>query len=162
MRNLLNNSRGDTIIEVMIAMAVASAVLGSSYTITNRSLANSQQAQEHSAALKLAQSQIEQIRAFAQTRPSSHPMFDAFAHCIAYSGVQKGQVVDLTQVSVSSPANDDSSKYIAECKDIGDVNFRTAFTYDNTRSTFTVYVSWDGITGQQDQVSAVYKAYPGV
>lgn len=56
--------RGDTIVEVLIAIAIVGLVLASAYATSNRSTLNIQDAQERSEALKLAQSQIELMRTY--------------------------------------------------------------------------------------------------
>jgi Tfp pilus assembly protein PilV len=59
------NQIGDTIIEVMIAILVLSLTIGGAYGIANRSLKSARQAQEHGEALKLAESQLENVKAQA-------------------------------------------------------------------------------------------------
>lgn len=53
---------GDTIVEVLLAMAVVGLVLGSSFGIANRSVRIGQSAKERTVALKIAESQIEILR----------------------------------------------------------------------------------------------------
>jgi Tfp pilus assembly protein PilV len=57
------NNRGDTIVEVMISLAVLGMVIGVSYGTATRSLRGMRMAQERSEALKLAESKVESIRA---------------------------------------------------------------------------------------------------
>jgi prepilin-type N-terminal cleavage/methylation domain-containing protein len=61
------NQRGDTIIEVLIVLAVLGLAIGISYATANRSLLNARQAQENSHATEIAQSQVEQIVAIGCT-----------------------------------------------------------------------------------------------
>ena len=56
--------RGDTIVEVMLALTVIGMALGVSYGIANRSLATGQLAQERTEALKLAESQLEILKSY--------------------------------------------------------------------------------------------------
>lgn len=159
MKRLRSNSRGDTIVEVLISMAIAAAVLGSAYTITNRTLANSRQAQEHSEAAKLVQAQLEQLRTLAlKSTIGAAPFQSGTAYCVDNKPASPtpGQLKQF----VASPPPSAPANYPAECKDIGSVAYRTGFVYDSTQSTFRVYVNWDGATGGQDQVSMSYKVYP--
>ena len=55
-------ARGDTIVEVLLAMVVISLVLGASYGIANRSLAIGRAAHEQTEALKIAETQIELLK----------------------------------------------------------------------------------------------------
>lgn len=61
------DSRGDTIVEVLIAISIVSMVLGGAYGTTRRSLVDTHDAQERSTGVKLIESQIEQLRTLAQT-----------------------------------------------------------------------------------------------
>ncbi len=58
---LRRNQRGDTIIEVMIVLAVLGLAIGIAYSTANRSLLNARQAQENSQATAAAQAQVEQL-----------------------------------------------------------------------------------------------------
>lgn len=55
--------RGDTIVEVLIASAVAGLVLVGAYTSVSRNTLANQDTQEHSQAQKIVESQIEFLRA---------------------------------------------------------------------------------------------------
>lgn len=56
---------GDTIVEVLISIAVISLILGGAYVTTNKSLRGSRAAQERSDALKLVESQVESLKSIA-------------------------------------------------------------------------------------------------
>jgi prepilin-type N-terminal cleavage/methylation domain-containing protein len=79
--------RGDTLVEVLIAIAVVSMILGGAYVTTNRSLYATRSAQERGNALKLAESQLEQLKGLVASDPSS--IFGGSApnpFCISASG----------------------------------------------------------------------------
>jgi type II secretory pathway pseudopilin PulG len=61
-RKSVRGENGDTIVEVLIAIAVASLVLVAAYQTTNRNTLSTQDAQERGQALKLVESQIELLR----------------------------------------------------------------------------------------------------
>lgn len=61
MRKLDN--RGDTIVEVLLSTAVIVAILGASYALSNRSLQTGRAAQERAEALKVAETQVERLKA---------------------------------------------------------------------------------------------------
>ncbi len=65
-----NNTRGDTIIEVLIAMAILALILTGGYVTTNKSLQQIQGAQEKNQALGIAQYQLETLRALASNNTS--------------------------------------------------------------------------------------------
>lgn len=56
------SERGDTIVEVMIVLAILSFAIIIAYSSANRSLADARQSEQNSYAAELAQSQVEQIR----------------------------------------------------------------------------------------------------
>lgn len=63
LRNLkLTNHKGDTIVEVMVVLAILGLALGVAYATANNSLLDVRQAEEHATATELAQSQIEELR----------------------------------------------------------------------------------------------------
>lgn len=75
------NAAGDTIIEVLIVLAILGLSLAVSYATANRGLQQSRNAQEHSAALGLLDSQVELVRtAFANHAEASLP---AAPFCLA-------------------------------------------------------------------------------
>lgn len=66
-----HRERGDTIVEVLIAISVVSLILGGAYVTTNRSLIATRAAEERGNALKLAESQLEQLKGLAKSDPNS-------------------------------------------------------------------------------------------
>jgi len=59
LRTLVGRQEGDTIVEVLISLAVVSLVLIGAYASTNHNVRNIQDTQEHSQALQLVQTQVE-------------------------------------------------------------------------------------------------------
>lgn len=62
-------NRGDTIVEVLISIAVVSLILGGAFVTSNRSLQGTRDAEERSNALKMAETQVEQIKYLAANDP---------------------------------------------------------------------------------------------
>ena len=137
---LLRKQHGDTIVEVLIAIAVSSAVLGTAYGITNRTVKNQQQINEHSQALKIAEQQLEQLRGMAAVG-NSGPFSATSPFCIVLVG---------STPTVKTPDSDGS------CKTAGVYNVAVIRTGGNL---FTAAVTWDGIHGGIDKVSLDYKVY---
>ncbi|HEY4161084.1 MAG TPA: hypothetical protein VGM08_03420 [Candidatus Saccharimonadales bacterium] len=84
-RKLLRSERGDTIVEVLIAIAVASLILVTAYVTTHHSLTTIEDTQEHSEALQLAQSQVEALRSTQKT-PASGGCFNSDGTTASSSG----------------------------------------------------------------------------
>ncbi len=61
--SLKRNQVGDTIIEVMLAVGIVGLAIAGGYGIATRSLKQARQAQERGEALKLAEGQIEGVKA---------------------------------------------------------------------------------------------------
>ena len=76
------NQRGDTIVEVLFAVVVIGIVLTGAYAVVTHSITDEQDAQEHSYALGLVQSQIEQIRAYIISNPSGSLPFNNETGCM--------------------------------------------------------------------------------
>lgn len=69
----MKKQRGDTIIEVMLSLAIVGMSLGIAYAITNRSLATGRAAQERIEAVKLAESQLEGLKSvYSSTTKSTY------------------------------------------------------------------------------------------
>src|SRR5690606_3729104 len=56
--------RGDTIVEVMVVLAILGLALSISYATANRSLIQTRQAQENAEATEIARGQVEALRTF--------------------------------------------------------------------------------------------------
>lgn len=66
--------RGDTIVEVLIAIVIVSMVLVAAYVTTTHSVNGMQDTQEHSEALQLAQAQLEYLHN-SSTQPTNNHCF---------------------------------------------------------------------------------------
>lgn len=78
----LHNKRGDTIVEVLIALAVLGSVLVGGYSIATRSINSVRASQERGEALKVAEGQIEQLRSYlggvSDLKPNNGKFDDVF------------------------------------------------------------------------------------
>ncbi len=82
MKRVLRNNNGDTIVEVLIAIAVISLILGGAFVSTRRSSAAVRTAQEQGEALKIAEKQVELLKvAFATGIPDLTAVIPPF--CMA-------------------------------------------------------------------------------
>lgn len=60
----ISQQTGDTIVEVLVAMAIIGATLGVAFNIASRSQASIRGAEERSQALKLAEQQVERLKQY--------------------------------------------------------------------------------------------------
>ena len=127
------NQRGDTIVEVLIAIGIESLVLVTAYATTNRNVAIMQNTREQTQAQKLVEKQIELLRAYP-----------------AFSG---------TCFSGSSPANGNDCKLKNNGSAAG--TGYTGAVYDmnisKTSDTYTISAKWDKIGGSTGNVTMYYQ-----
>lgn len=134
------NYSGDTIVEVMVALLVLGLSLAGAYSIASKSLKASRQAQEHGEALKLAESQLEILKAQAAGSTPSTIFTVASPFCIA------GNV----PVAATSP----------QCKFTNLYNVSVARTdlADSNRYQFDVSVIWPSAgQSEDDRVDLRYR-----
>lgn len=155
---------GDTIVEVIVVLAVLGLAVGISYATANRSLLATRQAAENSQATFLAQGQLETLKAYsAITSDPAHDIYQATSFCIDATGT----VVANPAITADLPTalTSDHTKYAAECT----VNtpYHIAIGYvpldssGNAIDTFTARVTWDDVLGAgQDTVTLVYRLHP--
>lgn len=139
------NSRGDTIVEVLIVLAVLSLAFAISYATANRGLSQSRNAEEHSQALGVMNSQVELVRTAVSKRVQA-VVSPTGAFCIAGSDVTNpANIVPLTD-----PNN--LSTYPAGCKQ-NDLYYQSVQKSDGN---YVFTTTWDGVGSlgvQKEQVT---------
>lgn len=148
--------RGDTIVEVLIAIAVVSLILGGAYVTTNKSLLATRAAEERGNALKLAESQVEQLKGLAKLDPNS--IFGAgtpMPFCIRTDASSPSGIG--TPISAN---NNDCKVNVAGAHDGIEPIFRLSITRGSDGNTFTVTNTWSSVNGDvDDQVRLIYRVY---
>lgn len=131
------NQLGDTIVEVLIAITVASFVLGGAFVSSNRSAQSVQKSQERVEALKVVESQIETLRAASSTNLPVNIFTNASPFCIDSAGA----------LGASVPC------------DFGpDGRYKVTVTRDADNMTFRVEAKWDSIGGKNvETIQVVYR-----
>lgn len=149
---------GDTIVEVLIVIIVLGTVVAAGYGIATRSLQSTQLAQEKTYALKLAEGQLESLKAAAEQNPAILANTNGF--CL--NGTTS------TDINGGSPTSTMASEIYAnypnECKK--DPNNQNCASYcyhygikrvgDNS---FTATVRWDGPAASKQQIELSYRVY---
>jgi type II secretory pathway pseudopilin PulG len=137
-----DGQRGDTIVEVIIAVAIVSAILAGAFVVTNQSARAVRDSEEHAQALQLLQGQVELLRS-AAARPGTLPASLSTPFCLANGRAYQPAASDthctlnsLYQVSISSP-----------------VSAPTA----GTTTTFNLVAAWPALGGGTDDVYLSYK-----
>lgn len=162
------NSIGDTLIEVLIATAIVSSILGGAYVTSNRSLRTTRQAEERVEALKYAESQVEKLRVASAASTSACDSKDIFCStppastnfCLDAAGVR----TDFMNGPPPSKDTDNFSTtiYPSGCKSTTDsVDYyiwieRAAGT--PPASNFTVHTRWPSYGSTvNDEVTLQYR-----
>lgn len=139
------NKKGDTIVEVMLAMTVLAMVIGGAYSIANRGMIASQQAQQRITATKIAEAQLERLK-YISTIPTSddpaviNPTLPTVANqCIDANNLTKpnGSIVDNPDCWQDEIFN---------------------FYFEQVSPTFKLVVKWDSFhSSTQDNVVMYYR-----
>ncbi len=154
--------RGDTIVEVLFAIAILSLVITGAYNFATRNLLAGRQAQERTEATQLAQSQIESLAA-AATQSSSPIFSESKIFCFENGTVHESDAMGGTVPVLSG---DDFGNYDASCKVNADGTpggFYNLAIKNETNGEFSVYVRWYRIGGRsdtsRDEVGMVYRVH---
>ncbi len=142
------DSRGDTIVEVMIVLAVLSLAISISYATADRSLLNARQAQENSIATELAQGQVEELQALGcasgdpacDSTDPANPSYQLFHQAGPFC-------LDASYPPPKPPCFIDSLYHVQITYLGGAVG---------QPSTFEVLVTWDDVLEGKDTVTQDY------
>jgi type II secretory pathway pseudopilin PulG len=129
---------GDTIVEVLFALIVIGIVLTGGFSVVTHSILDEQDAQEHSYALGLVQSQIEQLRAYVLYNPTA-PLLST-AGCMASS-------VPATGSACIEPLNTTE-------------HYQVSIELNKTDNVYNVSATWPSlVTGNssQDEITIPYR-----
>jgi Tfp pilus assembly protein PilV len=137
---------GDTIVEVLIAIAIVSSVLVGGFVVTQASSRAVRTGQEHSEMLQILQGQVERIRALAQAQGTdTGGIFAPGNFCIDASN----PAVPVRVAATSSKCNAINSLY------------NVSASYDSSTSVFTVVGTWDNLGGGTNKEQLTYRVYSG-
>lgn len=133
---------GDTIVEVMLVLAVLGLAISLSYATANKSLKATRAAQENAQATALLQSQVELLRYLAPngTANAATNIFQAGPYCI-----------DTTAYTIVTVP--------ASC--LFDNLYQVDITYSGAATdTFTLHAGWPDVSGQgTDAVTLSYRTH---
>jgi type II secretory pathway pseudopilin PulG len=142
---------GDTIVEVLIAIAVMSLVLGGAFVSTHRSLQTTRDTQERGEALKVAQTQLEELKSLVATNaPAVFGSSFASNFCVVTTP-------SLSIVDSTSPGNCafDSAGNAATVEPI----YHMSIKLDAPTNTFTLQAKWAKVGIGTDELQLIYRLY---
>jgi Tfp pilus assembly protein PilX len=158
-----SNQTGDTLVEVLIALVILSVVLVGGARVSNASLLGVRQSQEHTEALKLAESQLEAVEAAASNSDQTafNNMINQTNYFCVFSGAPiiatTPTPVPMTNVLPKAP-----NSYIGSCKQNSGITYEEAISTVNCSVfgyyIFTINVTWPSLQGSDyNQVTLHYK-----
>jgi prepilin-type N-terminal cleavage/methylation domain-containing protein len=144
MRSLWHlKSRGDTIIEVSLAIAIIGVALGLAYSVSNHNLINGISAVQRSSAVSIASSQIERIK---NAYLSNNPILETYK-------------VNTPFCILDNGTKEDVNKTGSLCHNFNGSNYIVNVTYSPTSYVFTASITWASTRGSnsQDVTQLFYK-----
>jgi prepilin-type N-terminal cleavage/methylation domain-containing protein len=163
--------RGDTIIEVMIVLAILGLAISISYATANRSLLNTRQAQEEAEAAEYVQSQIEGINALASNVVinNGNPLSSETGSFCITNPDPASPVIQQNSVTPCSFGSLNYNVVIVSCDSdpndplcISTAAVTLATGSINTQ-TYVVQARWPDVFGEgYDTVTQVYRDHPPV
>lgn len=151
---------GDTIIEVLLCIAVVSTVLGGAYVTVRRGLDNSRQAQERSEGLKHVETQLEQLRIAVETNPSVVFAGTTATNDFCLDSSNTPIIARSAPPPQAPPLDSDNfDAYVPACKFAGAGD---GYNMSITRSgnDFIARTRWNREGGGRDEVQIRYRLLP--
>lgn len=160
--------KGDTIVEVLVVLAVLGLALSVAYATANRSLLNARQAQENAEATELVQQQIEEVRFWAPSGTTdsalggiyllSTNVFSQSDFCVTALSGSNPFTPYTTPADCNFPAGGMYNVQVHNC----DKSLSTYCTgISNTSDTFVIRAQWPDVIGQgTDSVTQAYRVHP--
>lgn len=156
-QSLVQNNRGDTIVEVLVAIAIIGAVLGSAYVATNNNTRTNRQSQERLQATKIAESQLERLKAMSGNAASQDAIFQPGTFCLTTSNVRVSSSNAACQVNSAGVATGSQPYYNITITPGASISGTGPVSYPGTQ--FRIDVTWDTIGGGDSIVTYEYGVY---
>jgi hypothetical protein len=153
-KKIIKNKQGDTIVEVLIGIAVLGFILSMSYALSNRDTQYIQQSQERGEAQKISEQQLELLRHFLTP--------DTDWNASGYLCFDEGN--PLASPPISPQPTTAANKCQKGTKDnIGGIlqgRYRVRIQYDSPTKTYTVNTTWSSLTSAPQQALAISYKLP--
>lgn len=164
-KHIRNKSRGDTIVEVLIALTVLSTILVGAYLTANRSQTANRASKERSEAIKVAESQIERLKGLLTKGPLVTPGGDGDdntnpvgAFCVKADG---SEIAPITSDNPFGSLEATTLPY--QPTDCGnqDTRYNVAIRANEADgvTTYEFLVRWEKVGGGRSQINMFYRAY---
>jgi prepilin-type N-terminal cleavage/methylation domain-containing protein len=147
------NQAGDTLVEVMLAIAVIGMVIGASYATASRALRTGRFAQEQTEALKLAESQVEQLKYLASTSVLPGSANDIFNGAAGQNRFCIRDNDSFTKVLATSSAD-----YTSYCR-LRSGLYDILVEYTASENLFRINIDWERTGATNGAVQVSYKLF---
>lgn len=165
----LRDQAGDTIVEVLIVILVMAIVIAGGYKVAIASLQTTQNTQEHGYALKIAEGQLEYLKAAAisnpdvlkqtgafclnsnlqvKTLPAGTPAGGMNANFINFDDFKNGSYTGC----IKDSQNQDTAVCTGYC-------YFYSIQSNAISHNYLILVRWDGARGFRQQVQLSYRIY---
>lgn len=138
---MMRAQKGDTVVEVLIAIAVVALVLAGAFAATRKGQITSQRTEERNQATKYLEQQTERLKLQSSNPVLFGPALSNAANCID----------DSFSLQTGAPCTYDSRYEVYFVRVAG------------TANTFQISVEWDPLAGNEgnarETATAFYKAY---
>lgn len=134
------NNKAETIVEVLISIAVVAGVLGAAYYLLNRSYRQSQDAVERVAAIKAVESKLEVLRVIPDTSLNVDPFNNGSTKFC---------------VSTSGPITYNSTDVKTDC--IVNKKYTVTTLYNTTAKVYEITAEWSGLLQDKESVTIYYR-----
>lgn len=150
------DQRGDTIVEVLVALAVLGAVLGGAYVVVNRNVLSNQSSQERIQAVKIAESQFERLKIVAANNPSALSWTN---FCVTQTNTRANTTQSECLVNANGVPTTAIPNYRINVQRVAWVSIPGPGN-SQAGSRFQATITWDSIGGgSTDSLSYFYEVY---
>ena len=166
-KKLYSQTAGNTLVEVFVALVIIGVAIAGAYATANRSITLTQASQERAEAIKIAEGQIEAIKASVAADSEDDFFDDSRAFCVTDDGPGSFDPGEFNQNFVLPAYEDvdelraddsDEQAYPTDCVLRG--RYFTHIDYNENGSRFTVTVRWERFGGASvEQTELVYGIY---
>ncbi|HSW79190.1 MAG TPA: prepilin-type N-terminal cleavage/methylation domain-containing protein [Candidatus Saccharimonadales bacterium] len=146
---------GDTLVEVLISLAIISTVLGGAFVVTRNSKLGVRNSQEHTIAIKLIENQIEQMRSDASNGGALFTVGATFCMYNELPALPGSGNCNVDSSGTPVPASTQPSYALR----VTDCNTAGCPDYIAGSHLFSVTVKWAQINGGTAQETMAYRLY---
>lgn len=148
------SERGDTIVEVLIAIGILGAVLGGAYVVVSRNVTINRTSQERLEAVKIAEGQFERLKIVSANDETA---FGWTGFCITQAGVRADASQSACRVNAAGDPTTDTPQYRINVT-------RAAYIPLNGNpqggTRFRANITWENFSGNGiDNLDYYYEVY---